>query len=193
MADKYNVVEPKVPIGIIASIATTIIILVVLIIVAIPSNKEKIYADYMATANEYFTKDHPFYEIDAKQVEKFADNDDTFLLFISSSDNQSSQAHIGTFEKYFQAEDYIAEVDGVKISDLFDTIYYLSPLHDAEGFATLSEDYALITETTPQFVLFVDGEILETFNADLSSTEQNRNTNVREFYEDIIAILEEQE
>lgn len=193
MADKYNVVEPKVPVGILATIASAIVVVLILVFIAIPSNSEKIYAAYTNTANDYFTENHPYVGIDGNKVERFINNGDTFLLFISSADCESCQTHIGTIEKYFQDDDYVASVDDVMINDLFDEIYYLDAVDDSEGFTNVYENVDGIDDSTPQLVLVIDGEIVLSFNANASTTDQNRNTNVRTFFEDVIVAINEQD
>lgn len=185
MADKYNKVEPQISMGIIVSIVAILAVVLTLVFIAIPSNSEKIYAAYKNTADtEYFTEDHPFYEINANKVDRLVNNNETFLLLISSSDCQSCQQHIGTFQRYY-------EYTGADL--LFDQINYLSPLDDPSGYARLVEDYEDIQDATPQLFLFVNGEIVLSFDASLSTTDQARNTNVRTFFEDAINLVEENE
>ena len=192
MADKYNVVEPKVSIGIVVSIVAFIAVALILILVAIPSNSERIYAAYADTANEYFTEDHPFYEINGSKVERMVDKEETFLLLISSSDCTACQSLIGTLERYFQDPEKVATVDGVKINELFDEIYYLSPLDDPSGYADVIQNIDALVDATPQLVLFMNGEIVETYNTGGTDT-QTINAYVRDFYEAVITAVSEVE
>ncbi len=183
MADKYNKVEPKISIGILVSILTVVAVAVILVIIAIPSNSEKIYLSYMDTANEYFTEDHPYYEVDASKVERMISRDDTFILFISSPDCATCQDHIGTIQRYFES---------TGAQEQFDRIYYLNPLEDPTAFTRLVDANDNISSATPQMFVFVNGEIAESFDSTLSTSDQTRNTNVRTFFEDAIAALEEE-
>lgn len=185
MADKYNKVEPKVSLGILISLAAFIVVALTLILIALPSNRERIYTSYEATANlDYFTEDHPYYEINASKVEKYINRGDTFLLLISSSDCTSCQSHIGTIQRYYESTGADA---------LLDQIYYYTPKDDAEGLNRLMELSPDILDLTPQLILFVDGEVVLSLDANLSTTEQTKNTNVRSFFEDAIALIEESE
>lgn len=183
MADKYNQVEPKISTGILVSIIASVVITIVLVLIALPSNSEKIYNDYVNTADDYFTEDHPYYEVKASKIERMIDGEETFVLFISSPDCQACQLHIGTIQRYFESTGAIDE---------FDMIYYLNPLKDAEGFERLVDAQDHMSSATPQMFVFVNGELTEAFDANLSTTEQSRNTNVRTFFEDAIAALEEE-
>ncbi len=192
MADKYNVVEPKVSTGIIVSIISFIVVALILTLIAIPSNSERIYEAYAETANEYFTKDHPFYEIDGKKVERMVNREETFLLLISSPDCANCQTLIGTLERYFQDPEKVVTVDGVKINDLFDEIFYLSPLNDASGYADVIANNEGLIDATPQFVLFLNGEIVAYYDTNATGT-QTINSNVRQFYEAVITAVTEEE
>ncbi len=183
MADKYNKVEPKVSTGILVSIAAVVVVVLILVFVAIPSNAEKIYNAYEETADEYFTEDHPFYGINGNQLDRYIDNDDTFLLYISSADCVSCQEHIGTLQRYFES---------TGADDVFENIYYFDTAEYPNAFLDLADTISAINSTTPQFILFVDGELELTLNANLSTTDQTRNTNVRTFFEDAIAAVEEE-
>ena len=184
MADKYNKVEPKVPTGILISLAAAFVVIIVLVIIAIPSKPQKIYNEYKLTADlDYFTKDHPFYEIKADDVLAYVEDEETFLLFIGSSSDSSSYTHIATFQRYFESTGADA---------YFEQIYYVSSTDDAEGFTSLTENVDGITDSIPQLILFVDGEATEIYNAYASTTDQLRNKNVRVFFEDVITTLEEE-
>ena len=129
MADKYNKVEPQVSMGIVISLVAFIVVALTLIFIAIPSNSERIYTAYMSTADtDYFTEDHPFYEINASKILRYAERGDTFLLLISSPDCTSCQAHIGTIQRYY---------DYTGADMIFDQIYYYDQTVDAAGIADI--------------------------------------------------------
>lgn len=184
MADKYNKVEPKIPTGILVSLIAAFVVVVILVVIAIPSNAQRIYNEYKLTADlEYFTKDHPYYEINADDIYQYVEDEETFILFVGSSSDSSTQSHVGTFQRYFES---------TGADEYFEDIYYLSSTDDAEAFTALVENVGGIIETIPQMILFVDGEAVEIYNASSSTTDQLRNTNVRNYFENVVAAMEEE-
>jgi hypothetical protein len=61
-------------------------------------------------------------------------------------------------------------------------IYYYNPNEDLEGFTRLQEEYADITNVTPQLVAFRNGEIIEKWQVLSSTNITEMNRSVRDFY-----------
>ena len=188
MADKYSKVKPKIHPLTISAIVGFFVLVIALIIVLQPTNKDLIYSAYSPYATNDLTEDHPFYELNyesslfKKGLKKVIEDEELVFVYIGSPDCTSCQSHIGAFQKYY---------DQLEINAYTDTIYYLNPTSDLDKFADFIFDYEGVEDTTPQFIVFQNGEILYQFEVVSATDTQLLNRSVRDFYEDVIDLLEE--
>ncbi|MCD4827065.1 MAG: thioredoxin family protein [Acholeplasmataceae bacterium] len=188
MADKYTKVKPKVHPLTISAIVGFFVIVIGIIIVLQPSNRESIYNAYSPYSTNDLTEDHPFYEVNYKStlfnkgLKTRIEDDELVFVYIGSPDCTSCQAHIGAFQKYYES---------LEMSDYVDTIYYLNPGNDLDQFEDFVADYEGVAETTPQLIVFQDGEILYQFSVVSAEDTQLLNRSVRDFYEEVIDLLAE--
>jgi thiol-disulfide isomerase/thioredoxin len=188
MADKYTKVKPKVHPITIAAIVGFFALIIILIVILQPTNKESIYNAYSPYSTNDLTEDHPFYEVNYKStlfnkgLKSMIEDEALVFVYIGSPDCTSCQAHIGAFQKYY---------DSLEMNTYVDTIYYLNPSDNINQFEDFIADYEGITETTPQFIVFQDGEILSQFEVVTGEASQALNRSVRDFYEDVIDLLAE--
>lgn len=186
MADKYTKVQPKVHPFTISAIIGFLVIVIALIIVLQPSNQEVIYNQYELYATDDLTEDHPFYEVNYKStlfnkgLDKIIEQEDLVFVFISSPSCTSCQAHIGAFQKYFEE---------LGMADYVEQVHYLDPGKNLTQFENFRTDYPGVGETTPQFIVFQDGEILTQFEVVAGEAGQALNRSVRDFYEDVADLL----
>jgi thiol-disulfide isomerase/thioredoxin len=188
MADKYTKVKPKVhPITIAATVGFFVVI-IALIIILQPTNRERIYNAYSPYSTNDLTEDHPFYEVNYKStlfkkgLKSIIEEEDLVFVYVGSPDCTSCQAHIGAFQKYY---------DSLSMNEYVDTIYYINPSEDIDQFEDFVADYEGVAETTPQLIVFQDGEILTQFVVQTGEVSQLLNRSVRDFYEDVIDLLAE--
>jgi hypothetical protein len=186
MADKYKKVTTKVHPLTYVGILGFIIVIVGLILIFRPTEQEKIYASYINMENidkEAFTKDHPFDQIKYKStlfnkgLEDVIDEKEYVLLYIGTPACAACVNNIGAFQYYY--EQY-------EMDNYFDRIYYVNSSEDVSGVRTLNEEYQQITDTTPQLIVFQDGEILTV----LTFNNTNVNQNVFLFYQSLETLLE---
>lgn len=193
MADKYTKVKPKVHPLTISAIVGFFVLVIALIIVLQPTNKDLVYSQYSQFASNDLTKDHPFYEVNykstlfSKGLKKVIENEDIVFVYIGSPGCESCQAHIGAFQKYY---------DQLELNAYIKTIYYLNPSTDLTQFEEFMADFEDVKGETPQLIVFKNGEILDQFEvADETvsphlTAEQRINASVRKFYERVIVSLD---
>ncbi|BCR36212.1 thioredoxin family protein [Mariniplasma anaerobium] len=188
MADKYTKVKPKVHPITITAIVGFFVLIVALIIILQPTNRESIYNAYSPYSTNDLTEDHPFYEVNYKStlfkkgLKSIIEDEALVFVYIGSPDCTSCQAHIGAFQKYYES---------LEMDQYVDTIYYLNPSEDLDQFEDFVLDYEGVKETTPQLIVFQDGEILYQFEVVSAEDSQLLNRSVRDFYEDVIDLLAE--
>ena len=188
--DKYSQAQPKVSPITWISIAGFFVVVLALVLIFSPNNKEKIYNAYTAYGVTELSKDHPFYEANyegglfSKGIEDAIAKDDVVLVYIGYAACTGCQAHIVPFANYFES---------TGMNEYVDKIYYLDVSADTKGFEALAAKYSAIVDSTPQLVLFINGEYADIYaaaNEDTSSTTKI-NSNVRNFYEDAIDLINE--
>lgn len=183
MADKYNKLEPKVPKEVIYGLAGFLILIVALFFIIKPNNQEKVYQAFSATTtSEDFTEEHPFYEVNYKQLMKKIESETYVFVFIGSPDNTASAAYIGAFQKYYESEGADAYTD---------YIYYYNPLDDDDNFEDLIDEFELVTTSGNQLLLFVDGLDTVAFEQNGTDDSQLINRASRDFFEDAVEAIEE--
>jgi thiol-disulfide isomerase/thioredoxin len=181
--DKYSKVEPQVSKWTIIGIAGFIVVMALLVIFSMPNNQQKIYNAYKPyVTSTHFTKDHPFYQLNTRQVRSRIDKDEVFILYIGNERCQGCVAAIGAFERYFKSEGMNEEVK---------YIYYFVPQNDPAGTEKLMTDYPLIQDVTPQLILFINGEIVLSYQHPANPTEQSINSAVKKFFVDGLALIRE--
>lgn len=181
MANKYSKLEPKVhPLTIVAIVAFFVVI-VAFIFALQPTNSQRIYNAYQANANSYFTKDHPFVQTNYENgflglnrgLEKRIEKEEIIFVMISQPACTSCQAHIGTFQRYFESEN---------MDEYVSRIYYLNASSDSKGLTKFAEAYEEVELSTPQFLVFKNGEIISKFTPVSGSDTQLINRSVRDFF-----------
>jgi hypothetical protein len=190
MADKYNKLDPKVHPLTYVSIIGFFVLIFGIIFALQPTNKELIYLAYEPTATSDFTEDHPFYQVNYEStlfkvgLEKLITKNEIVIVYIGYSGCASCQKHIGAFEKYFYSENF---------DEVVSTIYYLNVLEDGEGFVKMQQEYTTVTTSTPQLLVFKNGEIIANFTVVSTEDTQLLNRSVRDFYRDAIITINEEE
>jgi hypothetical protein len=176
--DKYSKVEPKIhPITIISIVGFFVVIFGLLLIFQ-PTNKEKIQDAY-ALYNVEITDDHPFYQTDyngglfKKGLKKIISSDDVVVVYVGFAACPACQTHIKGFESYFSSEG---------MDDHVSTIYYIDPTQNQGDFIKFQEAFPQITNTTPQLLVFIDGELVTQFSPGQSTTQTDINRSIRDFY-----------
>lgn len=187
MANKYHKIQPKVHPLTIVSIVGFFVLIFGLIWLFQPTDSEKIYSSYELYADtEFFTEDHPFVTVEYKSglfkkgLDKLIDQEDVLFLYIGSAECTGCQAVIGAFEHYYLQ---------FEMTDYVDQIYYLNASEQPNDVTKLAELYDEITTTTPQFIVFVDGVIVETYTTTSSTDRQDINYSVYTFFDDVEAAL----
>ena len=186
MSDKYTKVEPKIhPVTLIAIISFFLII-ITLIFVFKPTDKAVIFAAYEPYATSDFTEDHPFVSVSYENklfdrgLDKILDKEELVLVYVGSSACPSCQAHIGAIQKYYVNEGFDQYVS---------KIYYLNTDENADGFNKLIELFPEIEASTPQLLIFQNGELLSRFIPISSEDATAINRSVRDFYQDAIDLI----
>ncbi|MDY0295472.1 MAG: hypothetical protein RBQ71_06660 [Acholeplasmataceae bacterium] len=188
--DKYSQAQPKVSPITWISIAGFFVVILAIIFIFSPNNQEKIYNAYTTYGVEDLPKDHPFYQVDyngglfKKGLEDLLEKEEVVILYIGYAQCSGCQAHIVPFATYFES---------TGMNEYVDKVYYMDVTQDGKGFEALAAKYAGIVDSTPQLILFINGEMADIYaaaNADTSSTALI-NSNVRNFYEDAIDIINE--
>jgi hypothetical protein len=188
MAKAYNQVKPKVPKEVIYGFLAFVVVLFGLFLTTLQSNKAKIYDIYSTTAAA-ITEDHPFYELSyngglfREGLKDKIENKETFILYIGSPLCPACVQTIGRVETFF------SDVN-VGVNDQFDQIYYYNDFVGGQASGdrkAFLEGVPSVVRTTPQLLLFVNGEIVLRYIA----PDQNGNiaTNVRNFFLDAKNLL----
>jgi len=186
MPDKYSKIEPK-----ISKITIIVIIGIILLVAGImisfkPTNSELVFSSYSGLASDEFTEDHPFHKVTFegsflnKGLETIIKNNEIVVVFISFPDCPACQSHIGAIQKYFDSEG---------INEYVSTIHYLNPIDDKEGFDLFDEAYIEVIDTTPQILVFKNGEIVQTFIFQSADVSTIINRSVRDFFRDAKEVL----
>ncbi len=189
MADKYNKVAPKVHPLTYVSIIGFLVIVFGIIFALRPTNEELIYLSYEATATDDFTEDHPFYQVQYEGtlfkvgLEKIIEKNEIVIVYVGYSGCESCQKHIGAFQKYFYSQNF---------DDLVSTIYYLNTLEDTEGLTLFQTDFPEVLASTPQLLVFQNGVIVYSFTPISVDDTQAINRSVRDFYDEAIALINEE-
>jgi hypothetical protein len=190
MADKYAKVTPKVHPLTYIGILGFIIVIVGLILIFQPSEQEKIYSSYANQQNidlTYFKEDHPFNQVKYnsslfnKGLEDIIEDETYVLLYIGRPTCAACVNNIGAFAHFFNE---------FELNEYFDGIYYLNSESDVKGLTTLNEEYAQITDSTPQLIAFKDGEIIRVITLREETDRTNINQNVFLFYQALKGQLE---
>lgn len=165
-------------------------IVVVFAIIAIfsPSNQEKIYNAYQAYGVTTLPEDHPFYQVDydgglfSKGVEDYITSGEPTIVVLGFASCGGCQAHITPFATYFES---------TGVSEFIDRVYYYDVSVDQKGFAEFQGMFPEIPGSTPQIILFMDGEIVAHYFAttENATNATDINRNVRDFYEDALELI----
>ena len=180
---KYNALEPQVSKWTYIIIASVMVVIIGLLIILQPSNQDKIFASYDPVANDDFTEDHPFYEVSYRSslfnqgLDKILEKEDVVFLYVGSNTCQSCVAHIGAIQKYFYSEN---------VDEKVNQIYYYNAVKNEKDFIALFDNVTGITESTPQLLLIVDGEISLKFTVQSADNAQLINSSVRQFFVDAL-------
>jgi hypothetical protein len=183
--DKYSKVEPEISKWTIIGVVGFIVVMALLVIFSMPNNQQKIYNAYKPyVTSTHFTKDHPFYQLNTKQVRNRIEKDEIFILYIGNERCQACVASIGAFQRYFYSEGMDLHVKH---------IYYFVPQNDPDGTEKLAIDYPLIGDFTPQLILFINGEIVLSYQPPQvqNPTDQMINTAVKKFFVDGLKLINE--
>lgn len=186
MPDKYTKVEPKIhPITLIAIISFFLII-VTLIFVFKPKDDTVIYSSYEPYATADFTEDHPFVSalysstLFKRGLDKIIDKDEIVALYVGFPGCPSCQKHIGAYQKYYYStgfDEYVSK------------IYYLNASEHSDDANALIADFPDIEATTPQLLIFHNGELIAIFEPISSEDIPAINRSVRDFYLDAIDLI----
>ncbi len=182
--DKYSKVKPKIHPYTIAGIVGFFVIIFGLILLFQPSEQTLIYRSYstvmVEARTEGLTEDNPFKKVNSykgslfnKGLEKIIASEEIVILYIGTPSCSSCVAHIGAFQAYFESRG---------MNEFVNHIYYYNPNEDLDGFTRLQEEYADITNVTPQLVAFRNGEIIEKWQVLSSTNITEMNRSVRDFY-----------
>ena len=183
MADKYNKVTPKVHPYTYVGILGFLIVIVGLIFIFMPTEKEKIYTSYISQQNvdkEFFKKDHPFDQVKYKStlfnkgLDNILDDEELVILYIGNPLCAACVNNIGAFAHYYNL---------FEMNEFFDQIYYLNNAEDPKGLEALNESYQQITTSTPQLVVFHNGTIIRTFQVGSGTDRTSINQAVFLFYQ----------
>ncbi len=179
--DKYSKVEPQISKGVIIGIVSFVVVMLALLILSTPNNQQKVYNAYKPyVTSTYFTKDHPFYMLSTKELNRKIDKDDVVILYIGNEQCPACVQSIGAFQRYFNSEGMNEHVTYV---------YYINPVLDIDGFNALMAKHAQIQDVTPQLLMFINGEIVLTYQAPAETTEQSINQAARRFFVDAIKLI----
>ncbi len=185
MADKYNKLEPKIPKEVIISLSIFLVVVVALFFIIRPSNQDKVYTAFSGaeSVSADFTEDHPFYEVNYKQLVRHIENDEIVFVFIGTPDNAAAAAYVGAYQKYYESEG---------ASEYADYIYYYNPVDDDDNFLELRETFeGDVTTSQNQLLLFINGEVSTVFVSGGTTSEQVINRAARDFFEDAVLAIED--
>ncbi len=185
--DKYSKVEPKVHPITIASIVGFFVVVFGLILIFQPTNQEKIYDAY-ALYNVEITEDHPFYQVDysgglfKKGLKKIISQEEVVVVYVGFAACPACQTHVKGFESYYNSEGLVDHVS---------RIYYIDPTQNQGDFENFQEAFPEILNTTPQILVFMDGEIVETYTPGESTVQTDINRSIRDFYRAVVTKITE--
>ncbi|MCR3905664.1 MAG: hypothetical protein NUK62_01355 [Tenericutes bacterium] len=178
--DKYSKVQPKVPPLTLGIIIGSLVLIFALIIIFRPDNQTTIYRSYnIFVTDERFTEDHPFYQVDyksslfSKGLDKIITQDEVVIVYVGYTGCESCLVHIAPFQAYYESEG---------MDEYVDQIYYLDPSKDSKGFEAFRLAFEEVGDATPQLIVFLNGEIIETFDPQSTEDMQLVNRSVRDFY-----------
>lgn len=185
--DKYNKIEPKIHPITLAAIILSVVSVLVLMIVSQPSNSETIYNAYDPyVTSEYFTEDHPFYQLTYNGslfkdgFKKVVEKEEIVVLYLGFETCPACQATIGPIQRYFNSTGF---------SDVVESIYYINPTKDTKGATDLSSAYPEIGVSTPQLIVFQNGEIIAAYQYPENADATQINRSVREFFEGALVTI----
>lgn len=186
--DKYNQNQAKIHPITWAAIGGFFVVILVLVLIFSPNNQERIYNAYTAYGVTDLSKDHPLYQLDydgslfKKGIEDVIEKEEVVVLFVGFAACPGCQSHVAPLSSYFES---------TGMDEYVDRIYYLDTTKDLKGYEKLAEKYSEIVETTPQIVLFIDGELVKLYTPDQAdtSTPAAINRNMRNFFEDSIDLI----
>ncbi len=188
--DKYNKNQNKVhPITWI-SIAGFFVIILAIFLIFSPTNQEKIYKAYTAMGVTTMPEDHPLYQVTydgslfKKGLKDILEKEEVVILYIGYAACPNCQSHVTPISTYFSS---------TGMNEYTDHVYYLDTTQDVKGFDALAAKYSQIVDSTPQIMVFVDGEIVKLYTPETADTSTPAliNRNMRTFYEDSIALINE--
>lgn len=188
--DKYSQTKPKVHPLTWISIAGFFVVVLLLIVIFSPSNQEKIYNAYSVYGVEDLPKDHPLYQVNyegglfKKGIEDLIASEEVVILYIGYAACTGCQAHVVPISTYFVS---------TGMNEYTDKVYYLDVSADTKGFAELATKYSEVVDSTPQIMVFINGEFADIYAAGEtdSSTPTVINSNIRNFYENAIELINE--
>jgi len=185
--DKYNAVEPKIHPITLAAIILSVISVFVLVIVSQPSNSETIYNAYEPyVTSEYFTEDHPFYQITYNGslfkdgFEKVVEKEEVVVLYLGFQTCPACQTTVGPIQRYFNSTGF---------SEVVNRIYYINPTVDTKGATDLTAAFPAIGVSTPQLIVFQNGEIIASYQYPENGDSVQINRSVREFFEGALTTI----
>lgn len=170
------------------SIAGFFVVILAIFLIFSPSNQEKTYKAYTAYGVTTMPEDHPLYQVNFKStlfkkgLDKLIDKEDVVVLYIGYAACTSCQSHVTPISTYFTS---------TGMNEYVDRVYYLDPSQDTDGFYALSALYSQILESTPQIMVFIDGELVKLYTPETADTSTTAmiNRNIRTFYEDAIKLI----
>lgn len=186
MSDKYTKVEPKIhPVTLIA-IITFFVVIISLIFIFKPNDQTVIYTSYEPYATSDFTEDHPYVSVNYNSklfnrgLDKIITKEETVVIYMGFPGCPSCQAHIGAFEKYYHSTGF---------DEYASKIYYLNASEKPDDANALVADFPDIQATTPQLLVFHNGELIAIFEPISSDDATAINRSVRDFYEETIDLI----
>jgi hypothetical protein len=185
--DKYTKVEPKIHPITLAAIILSIISVFVLVIVSQPSNSQTIYKAYDPyVTSEYFTEDHPFYQVTyngslfKNGFEKIVDKEEIVVLYLGFQTCPACQATVGPIQRYFNSTGF---------NEVVSKIYYINPTIDIKGATDLSADFPAIGVSTPQLIVFQNGQIIASYQYPENADAIQINRTIRDFFEGALTTI----
>ena len=185
--DKYSKVEPKIHPITIASIIGFFVVVFGLILIFQPTNQEKIHEAY-ALYNVEITEDHPFYQVNyrgglfKKGLNKIISQEEVVVVYVGFAACPACQTHVKGFESYYHSEGLDEHVS---------RIYYIDPTQNQGDFENFQEAFPEILNTTPQILVFMGGEIVESYSPGESTEQTEINRSIRDFYRAVVTKITE--
>lgn len=185
--DKYTKVEPKIHPITIASIVGFFVVIFGLLLIFQPTNQEKIYDAY-ALYNIEITEDHPFYQVNyrgglfKKGLSKIIEQEEVVVVYVGFASCPACQTHVVGFESYYHSEG---------LDEHISQIYYIDPTQNQGDFENFQKAFLDIQNTTPQILVFMDGEIVLTYSPGESTEQTEINRSIRDFYRAVVTKITE--